>query len=99
LTTVHADSSAGRLQTRIRGDRRRIAKGERPVYHATWATKGDGSADVTIEELPLIHLYVPGHERVPDGARGLIAQTLDVDAASFDVVVRPPRLTPGVVDA
>jgi hypothetical protein len=99
LTTLSADSSAARLEARIRGDRRRIARGERPLYHATWSDKPDGSSDVTIQELPLIHLYVPDHDRVPDGARGLIARTLAVDAASFDVVVRPPRLTPGVVDA
>jgi hypothetical protein len=99
LTSLHADSSAARLQERIRVDRQRIAKGERLLYHATWTDKPDGASDVTIEELPLIHLYVPDHDRVPDGARGLIARTLAVDPAAFDVVVRPPRLTPGVVDA
>jgi hypothetical protein len=78
------------LQTRIRADQRRIARGERPVYHATWTDKADGSADVTIEELPLIHLFVPDHDRVADGARGLIARTLALDAALFDVVVREP---------
>jgi hypothetical protein len=90
LTTVRSDSSASRLQARIRADRRRVAKGERPVYHATWADKHDGSSDVTIVELPLIHLYVPDHDRVQDGARGLIARTLAVDPASFDVLVREP---------
>ena len=99
MTAVRADSSAGRLQTRIQADQARIANGERPLYHATWETKGDGSADVTILELPIIHLFVPEPGRVPDGARGLIARTLGVDPAAFDVVVRPPRLTPGVVDA
>lgn len=99
MTTVRSDSSAARLQERIRTDQRRIANGERPLYHATWTTKGDGSADVTILELPLIHLFVPEAGRVPDGARGLIARTLGVDADTFDVVVGPPRLTPGVVDA
>jgi hypothetical protein len=61
------------------------------VYHATWATHPDGAADVTILELPLIHLFVPEAGRVSDGARGLIARTLGVDAATVDVVVREPR--------
>lgn len=90
MTTIPADSSAGQLQMQIRADRARIANGERPLYHATWATKGDGSADVTILELPLIHLFVPEAGRVRDGARGLIARTLGVDAATFDVVLREP---------
>jgi len=47
-------------------------------------------ADVTIRELPIIHLFVPDHSRVPDGARGLIARTLAVDEASFDLVTEPP---------
>jgi hypothetical protein len=50
----------------------------------------DGAADVTILELPIIHLFVPNHLGVPDGARGLIAGTLAVDAASFDVVIQEP---------
>lgn len=99
MTTVPADSSAGRLLLRIRTDQARIANGERPLYHASWATRGDGSADVMILELPLVHLFVPEAARVPDGARGLIARTLGVDPATFDVVVQTPRLTPGVVDA
>ena len=50
----------------------------------------DGAADVTILELPIIHLFVPNDLGVPDGARGLIAATLAVDAASFDVVIQEP---------
>jgi len=42
--------------------------------------------DVTVRELPIIHLFVPDHLGVLDGARGLIARTLAVDAASFDLV-------------
>jgi hypothetical protein len=76
------------LRTRIRADRRRIAQGERLVYHATSSSTLDGAAEVTILELPIIHLFVPDHIRVSDGARGLIARTLAVDAASFDVVVK-----------
>ncbi|HEX7472374.1 MAG TPA: hypothetical protein VF323_04775 [Candidatus Limnocylindrales bacterium] len=87
---MRAESSIGRLRTRIRADQRRIARGERPAYHATWTTTPDGAADVTILELPIIHLFVPDHVRVPDGARGLIARTLAVDAASFDVVIQEP---------
>jgi hypothetical protein len=84
-------SSAQRLRTRIRADQQRIASGERPVYHASGTTGPDGAADVTILELPIIHLFVPDAGGVSDGARGLIARTLAVDPSSFDVVVRDPR--------
>jgi len=77
-----------RLQTAIAADQRRIAAGERPLYHAIWTTTPDGStADVTIRELPIIHLFVPDQSGVLDGARGLIARTLSVDPTSFDVVI------------
>jgi hypothetical protein len=59
------------LQTRIRADQERIARGERPLYHVGWTTGPDGVLDVTIRELPIIHLFVPDHPGVPDGARGL----------------------------
>ena len=68
----------------------RSAKGERPVYHVTWTMSPDGAMDVTIRELPIIHLFVPDHLGVPNGARGLIARTLAVDAASFDLVTEEP---------
>jgi hypothetical protein len=72
------------LRERIAEDRRLIAAGGRPLYHVT--TTWDGSAvDVRIRELPIIHLFVPDAAGVPDGARGLIARTLGVAAASFDV--------------
>ena len=80
------ESSHRQLQTRIRADQRRIAMGERPAYHVRWATVPDGVLDVTIRELPIIHLFVPDHLGVPDGARGLIARTLGVDEAAFDLV-------------
>jgi hypothetical protein len=84
-------SSNARLQAAIAADQRRIAAGERPLYHVTWTTTPDGStADVTITELPVIHVFVPDHVRVPDGARGLIARTLSVDPTSFDVVIDQP---------
>jgi hypothetical protein len=50
----------------------------------------DGAVDVTIVELPIIHLFVPVSRDVPHGARGLIAGTLGVGASSFDVVIREP---------
>jgi hypothetical protein len=50
----------------------------------------DGAVDVTILELPIIHLFVPDQIGVPDGARSLIARTLAVDAASFDLVIQEP---------
>lgn len=72
------------LRERIAGDRRLISAGERPLYHAT--TTYDGSAvDVRVRELPIIHLFVPDAADVLDGARGLIARTLGVPPASFDV--------------
>ena len=66
-------------------DRRRIAHGERPLYHALWAMSIDGSVDVTIRELPLIHVFVPDDAGVLAGARLLIARTVAVDPESFDV--------------
>ena len=86
------ESSYRRLRTRIRSDRQRIARGERPVYHATWKTPPDCAADVTVLELPIIHLFVADLIGVPDAARGLIARTLVVDVASFDVVIQEPHL-------
>jgi hypothetical protein len=85
-------SSYAKLQARIALDRGRIAAGERPLYQVTWTTAADGStADVMIEELPLIHVFVPEATRVLDGARGLIARTLGVDPASFDVAAGARR--------
>jgi hypothetical protein len=86
---MSAISADRRLRTRIRADQRRIASGKRPVYHVTWRTGAD-AVDVTVRELPLIHLFVPDDASVPDGARGLIAKTLAVDAASFDMVTEVP---------
>lgn len=81
-------SSNARLRAAIAGARRRVADGERPLYHVTWTTTPDGSTvDVTIRELPIIHVFVPDQSRVPDGARGLIARTLAVDPTSFDLVI------------
>ena len=79
-------SSHVRLRTAIERDRARIAGGEHPTYHALWETARDGSIDVTVRELPLIHQFVPDEASVLDGARFLIARTLDVDADSFDVL-------------
>ncbi len=44
-------SSAGKLPARVAAHRERIAKGERPLYHATSTPSGEG-ADITIVELP-----------------------------------------------
>lgn len=60
------------------------------MYHATWATTLDGAADVTIAELPIIHVFVPDSSRIRDGARLLIARTLSIDPSTFDVVVNEP---------
>jgi hypothetical protein len=60
------------------------------VYHTTWTATLDNAVDVAIVELPIYLLFVPDPKDVPDGARGLIARTLAVDASLFDVVVREP---------
>lgn len=79
------------LQATIEHDRRRIAAGDRPLYHVIRTTTPDGSTvDIMIEELPIIHAFVPDNARVLDGARGLISRTLGVDATSFDVAVGRP---------
>ena len=53
------ESSAARLQAAIEDGRRRIARGEHPVYHVTWRSSEYGAVDIAIEELPIIHLFVP----------------------------------------
>jgi hypothetical protein len=74
------------LRRRIAQDVALVNEGGRPIDHVT--TTYDGAAvDVRITELPLIHLFVPDASTVLDGARGLIAQTLQVDPTTFDVVV------------
>jgi len=60
------------------------------MYHVRSTTTPDGALDVTIQELPIIHLFVPDHRGVPDGARGLIARTLAVHIASFDLAPDEP---------
>ena len=67
---------------------RRIARGERPVFHVV--TSWDGSAvDVRIVELPIVHLFVPDTAGVADGARILIARTLGVNPTSFAIELGP----------
>jgi hypothetical protein len=77
------------LRERVARDRRLIAAGNRPVYHVT--TTYDGAAvDVRVRELPIIHLFVPETEDALEGARGLIARTLDVSPETFDVAIAAP---------
>lgn len=80
-----AHRSDVRLRGAIEAERRRLAKGERPLYHATATAAAGGAVDVSITELPIIHLFVPDHASVLDGARLLIARTLSTDPTSFDV--------------
>ena len=71
-------------QRGIEAARRAIARGERPVFHVV--TTFDGSAvDVRVLELPVVHVFVPDASGVLDGARSLIARTLDVDPSTFVV--------------
>jgi len=86
---VSAASSHARLRATIDADRERIARGERPTYHAQWTTALDGSIDVTVPELPLIHQFVPDEAGILDGARFLVARHLGVDPSAFDVVPEP----------
>ena len=87
---ARAASAAARLLAAIEGERRRLARGERPLYHVTWVAAAGGAVDVTIRELPIIHLFVPDSASVLDGARLLIARTLETDPASFEVAVADP---------
>ena len=89
-------SSYARLRAAINAEQRRIAAGSRPLFHATWTTSPDGApiVDVMIRELPIIHLFVPNDARISDGARILIARTLGVDPASFDVAVEESPTSP-----
>lgn len=80
-----ADSTQATLHATLEADSQRIANGERPVYHVRRTTSIDGSVDFTIHELPIIHLFVPDDSGVVDGARLLIARTLNVDPGTFDV--------------
>ena len=82
-------SSEATLRAAIRAEKRRIGRGGRPLYHATWRTTPDGppTVDVMVKELPIIHLFVPDYTEISDGARVLIARTLRVDPSSFDVAV------------
>ncbi len=84
------ESAAVRLPAAIEAERRRLARGERPLYHVTWVAAAGGAADVTIRELPIIHLFVPDSASVLDGARLLIARTLETDPASFEVAIANP---------
>jgi hypothetical protein len=71
-----------------------VARGERPIYHVTGRWSEYGTVDVTIEELPIIHLFVPDSASVLDGARILVARTLMVDPSGVDMVLRDRRQEP-----
>lgn len=85
---MHSGSSRSH-RCAVEEGRRRIARGDRPRYHATVTTSPDGAADVRVRELPLVHLFAPADDRVVDAARVLIARMLGVDPRSFDVEVDP----------
>lgn len=84
------ESSARRLRAAIATGRLQAARGKRPVYHVIWKSTEFDAVDVTIEELPIIHLFVPDVASVLDGARILIARTLMVNPTSIDVGLEDP---------
>ena len=88
---TRTQSSASRLRAASEVGRQRVIRGERPVYHVTWRSSEYGAVDVTIEELPIIHLFVPDSASVLDGARVLVARTLMIDPTSVDVVLQDRR--------
>lgn len=77
--------AAARLRAAVETDQRRLAEGERPLYHVRWSEAAGGAVDVTVNELPIIHLFVPDPAGVLDGARVLIARTLAADPRSFEM--------------
>jgi hypothetical protein len=81
------------LRRSIESGRRRIAQGVRPMYHAIFRTTPDGAVDVTIRELPIVHLFAPDDHRAQDAARQLIARTLGVDHDVFDVTTEDDAST------
>jgi hypothetical protein len=82
-------SAAARLRAAVEIEQRRLAQGDRPLYHVRWTEAAGGAVDVTVSELPIIHLFVPDPEGVLHGARLLIARTLTADPDSFDVTANP----------
>lgn len=88
---TRAASAAVRLRGAIEIEQRRLAHGERPLFHVCWTEAAGGAVDVTINELPIIHLFVPDPESVLDGARLLIARTLRADSNAFDVTADSAR--------
>jgi hypothetical protein len=95
VTVATGDSAAIRLHVAIEAEQKRLASGERPLYHVTWAAAAGGEVDVTVRELPIIHLFVPDPASVLDGGRVLIARTLAADPQSFDLTVASPDVAPG----
>jgi hypothetical protein len=85
------DASTNPHTEAVARDRRLIAAGQRPTYHATWSISPDGAVDVRVAELPIIHLFVPDRIAVAVGARLLIARTLGVPPDAFDVQVDATR--------
>lgn len=55
------------LRQSIATDRRRVTDGERPRYHAVCRLAPEG-VDITIRELPIVHLFAPDDERLQDAA-------------------------------
>jgi hypothetical protein len=88
---MRGDASTNPQAETVARDRRLIAAGQRPTYHATWSISPDGAVDVRVTELPVIHLFVPDRIGVAVGARLLIARTLGVPPDAFDVEVDASR--------
>lgn len=87
-------SASTRQRAAIQAEQRRLAIGERPLYHVRCTAAAGGAFDVTVRELPIVHLFVPDRDSALDGARFLIAQTLTTDPNTFDLALENPAGPP-----
>jgi hypothetical protein len=87
MTATRTTPTAARLRAAVEPEQRRLAQADRPLYYVRRTEAAGGAVDVTVEELPIIHLFVPDPASVLEGARVLIARTLSTDPNSFDLVI------------
>ena len=87
-------SAQSRLRAVVEAEQQRLATGERRLYHVMCTAAAGGAFDVTVRELPTIHLFVPDRATALDGARLLIAQTLATDLNTIDLALEDPSSQP-----